>query len=166
MSRNNAFQRFLNAILIAAASLCFASCATILYGVHLPRAGQKQIDLGMDDEVMLNTSYRDSLKVRFPNHPRLKDMRQPLQLWLYRGDTLIYATANCYARPGLRNLHWNLEKDAPSPIPVVAGPDFWSHFFLISRSSMGGRDKAYSDYQAIVVWSRLWGGKTGASFAL
>jgi hypothetical protein len=87
-----------------------------MYGIKQPRRLSKE-DIQARDQrhsieegYGLDTNYVQRLKTTINNASLRKDMRQPLQYWIFYSGTLLANKVNCDAE-GFPNLKWSIEAE-------------------------------------------------------
>lgn len=147
--------------LLFLAVFCCSSCARILLGTS---GKSKPLDdaaivryarkYALPATRILDSNYYISTKTLHKDKDVKKSLIQPLQFWLYQGDSLEYAMVNCYADYKFPNLVWPLDSvnATTSPMKVQDFLTYNEHLNVLGDVSREGQDP-----KLIVVWSKFLG---------
>ncbi|MBX2905807.1 MAG: hypothetical protein KF744_07210 [Taibaiella sp.] len=145
-------------ILLAMITLSMASCMKI-YGLKRVRAyTPAQIEQwntvhGISGNAVFNHDYKQRLAENISDKGLKKDLRQPLQYWIFDNGELISNMVNCDAG-GFPNLKWPIEKNFVGKTINAknTGPDFYTRLLRAQKIDPGN-----NTHIMVVNYSRFMG---------
>jgi hypothetical protein len=158
--RTSSIRNVTYAVCLFVLMICCSSCARIFFGMGknkpLSNAAVEKYArrYGLPSSGILDSNYYRRAKALPEDKDVIKGLVQPLQFWLYNGDTLNFAMVNCYASYRFPNLVWSLDdvSTATSPMDVRKFLSYQEHATLLGDvSSVDKKAKL------IVVWSKFLG---------
>lgn len=114
MSRIHKSNSIIIGLMLASATMCVSGCATLLYGYKKVNTVDRKwfdelaAEFGVETE---NVLYLDSIEVIGLRELLCNSNAtiQPMQMHYVMGYSMVSSYYNCYAKGGLRNIHWRLE---------------------------------------------------------